>query len=59
MIKTEKNENFAGLFNVWVFGKLIDQVFGRIKANSLAMELAKQNGKSFFVDHRNKITKVS
>ena len=59
MIKTEKNENFTGLFNVWAFGKLVNQIQGRIKANAFAMDLAKANGKKFFVNHRNKITEVN
>ena len=59
MIKTRKNENFQGFFNVFAFGKLVNQVQGRIKANATAMQLAKEHGQTHFVNHRNQSIKVS
>jgi|TARA_R110000824_G_scaffold261410_2_gene450023 hypothetical protein len=59
MIKTEKNENFQGFFNVFAFGRLIKQVQGRIKANALALDLAKEHKQTHFVNHRNQSIKVS
>ena len=59
MIKTEKNENFRGFFNVFAFGELIEQVQGRIKANALALKLAKEHKHTHFVNHRNQSVKVS
>lgn len=58
MIKTQKNENFQGIFNVIAFGKLFKQVRGRIQANALALDLAKQHGHSHYVDHRKKMVEV-
>jgi hypothetical protein len=59
MIKTEKNQNFSGFFNVFAFGKLIEQVQGRIKANALAMKIAKENNQTHFQNHRQEMIKVS
>jgi len=59
MIRTEKNENFTGFFNVFAFGKLVQQVQGRIKANALANELAKQNKQTHFKNHRQEMIQTS
>ena len=59
MIKTEKNENFTGLFNVFAFGKLVEQVQGRIKANALEVKLAKANKQTHFQNHRQEMIEVS
>ena len=58
MIKTIINENFQGIFNVVAFGKLVQQVQGRIKANALANSLAKQHGQSHFMNHRKDLVEV-
>ena len=59
MIQTIKNENFQGIFNVIAFGKLFKQVQGRIQANSLALELAKQHGHTHYKNHRNQLVEVN
>ncbi len=59
MIKIEKNRNFNGFFNVFAFGRLIEQVQGRARALSLATQLAKQNEQTHFVSHANKMIEVS
>ncbi len=53
-----RNENFQGIFNVVAFGKLVQQVQGRIKANALANSLAKQHGQSHFMNHRKDLVEV-
>jgi len=50
MIKIEKNENFRGFFNVFAFGKFIDQVQGRAKAVRMASKLAKANGQPMIMN---------
>jgi hypothetical protein len=59
MIKIEKNGNFRGFFNVFAFGKLIEQVQGRARAVSLASDLAKQNRQTHFMGYSKKIIEVS
>jgi hypothetical protein len=59
MIKIEKNGNFRGFFNVFAFGKLIQQVQGRARAVSLASDLAKLNKQTHFVSHANKMIEVT
>jgi hypothetical protein len=58
MIRTEKNENIHGFFNVFAFGKLVREVQGRIKAKAFANELAKQHKQTHFVNHRNEAIKT-
>ena len=58
MIKTEKNENIQGFFNVFAFGKLVDQVQGRVRANAFANELAKDKGQTHFINHRKQTIKT-
>jgi hypothetical protein len=58
MIKTEKNENFSGFFNVFAFGKLVREVQGRVKANAFANELAKQHQQPHFLNHRKQTIKT-
>ena len=52
MIKIEKNQNFTKFFNVFAFGKLVDQVQGRAKARRVAKQLASEHGQSHFVEGR-------
>ncbi len=58
MIKTEKNANFQGIFNVFAFGKIVDQVQGRLKARALAVKLAKEHQIAYFVDHKDNMIQV-
>ena len=58
MIKTEKNENIQGFFNVFAFGKLVREVQGRVKAKAFANELARQHKQTHFVNHRNETIKT-
>ena len=51
MIKIEKNPNFTKFFNVFAFGKLIEQVQGKAKANALANRLATRHECTHFVSH--------
>lgn len=58
MIKTHKNENFRGFFNITAFGKFVKQVQGRFNANSFAVDLARQHGQTHYMNHRNKLVEV-
>ncbi len=58
MIKTEKNENVQGFFNVFAFGKLVREVQGRVKAKAFANELAKEHKQTHFM-HKDNAVKVS
>ena len=58
MIKIQKNENFAGFFNVLAFGKFVKQVQGRLNANSFAVQLVKEHNQTHYLNHRNKIVEV-
>ena len=58
MIKTEKNENIQGFFNVFAFGKLVREVQGRVKAKAFANEIAKQHKQTHF-SHNDNAVKVS
>jgi len=58
MIKTEKNENILGFFNVFAFGKLVREVQGRVKAKAFANELAKEHKQTHFM-HKENAVKVS
>ena len=58
MIKTEKNENVQGFFNVFAFGKLVREFQGRVKAKAFANELAKQHKQTHFT-HNDNAVKVS
>ena len=49
MIKIEKNQNFTKFFNVFAFGKLVDQVKGRAKARRIADQLASAHDQTHFV----------
>jgi hypothetical protein len=50
MIKIEKNENFPKFFNVFAFGKFIDQVQGRAKAVRMASKIAKANNEPMIIN---------
>jgi len=52
MIKIEKNLNFSGFFNVFAFGKFVEQVQGRAKAVALASQLAKESKQDYFVNNK-------
>ncbi len=58
MIKTQKNENFRGFFNIIAFGRFVKQVQGRFNANSFALQLAKQHGQTHYMNHRNELVEV-
>ena len=58
MIKTEKNENVQGFFNVFAFGKLVREVQGRVKAKAFANVLAKEHKQTHFF-HKDNAVKVS
>tara|TARA_Y100001938_G_scaffold140991_1_gene210074 strand:+ start:2216 stop:2395 length:180 start_codon:yes stop_codon:yes gene_type:complete len=58
MINIEKNENFKGFFNVFAFGRLVEQVKGRVRAVSLARKLARENSLEHFITHNNNIMEV-
>ena len=55
MIKIEKNENCLGFFNVFAFGRFIDQVQGRAKALHIAKSLAQENREAHIINHKNQI----
>ena len=57
MITIRKNPNFAKWFQVFAFGKLIDELDTKSRAMSLAKTLARNNDKKFYhID--NKMIKV-
>lgn len=58
MIKIQKNENFAGFFNILAFGKFIKQVQGRFNANAFAVQLVKENNQTHYVNHRSEYIEV-
>ena len=58
MINIEKNQNFNGFFNVFAFGKLVEQVKGRVRAVSLAKKIARENSLEHFISHNNEIVEV-
>lgn len=58
MIKIEKNENFGGIFNIFAFGRFIEQVQGRAKALHTAKEIAEENHLSHIINHKNQIISV-
>lgn len=49
MIKIEQNQNFTKFFNVFAFGKLVDQVSTHAKAIKVANELASQHKQTHFI----------
>ncbi len=49
MIKIEQNQNFTKFFNVFAFGKLVDQVSTHAKALKVANELACEHKQSHFL----------
>ncbi len=55
MIKIEKNENFGGIFNIFAFGRFVDQVQGRAKALHIAKSLAQENQETHIINHKNQI----
>tara|TARA_Y100000310_G_scaffold11207_1_gene11797 strand:- start:2430 stop:2612 length:183 start_codon:yes stop_codon:yes gene_type:complete len=55
MIKIEKNENCLGFFNVFAFGRFVDQVQGRAKALHIAKSLAQENQETHIINHKNQI----
>ena len=55
MIKIEKNENFLGFFNVFAFGRFVDQVQGRAKALHIAKGLAQEKKEAHLINHKNQI----
>jgi hypothetical protein len=57
MITTQKNKNFPEWFQVFAFGKFIDEVKGRANALELARQIAK-NSKANTVNHLGQIIKV-
>ena len=57
MITTQKNKNFPEWFQVFAFGKFIDEVKGRANALELARQIAK-NSKANIVNHLGQIIKV-
>ena len=58
MITTQKNTNFPEWFQVFAFGKFVDEGKGRAIALELARQLAK-NSKTNVVNHLGQIIKVS
>lgn len=48
MITIRKNPNFGKWFQVFAFGRLIDELGSKAKAMSLAKTLARNNGKDFY-----------
>jgi hypothetical protein len=48
MITIRKNPNFTEWFQVFAFGKLIDELNTKSKAMSLAKAIARNNKKDFF-----------
>jgi len=48
MITIRKNPNFAKWFQVFAFGKLIDELDTKSRAMSLAKTLARNNDKNFY-----------
>lgn len=55
MIKIEKNENFGGFFNIFAFGRFVDQVQGRANALHIAKSLAQENQETHIINHKNQI----
>lgn len=50
MIKIEKNSNFPKFFNVFAFGKFVDQVQGQARAVRVAKKLAKENEQDLIIN---------
>jgi hypothetical protein len=48
MITIRKNPNFGKWFQVFAFGKLIDELDTKSRAMSLAKTLARNNDKNFY-----------
>jgi hypothetical protein len=48
MITIRKNPNFTQWFQVFAFGKLIDELNTKAKAMSLAKTIARNNDKDFY-----------
>ena len=48
MITIRKNPNFTEWFQVFAFGKLIDELNTKAKAMSLAKTIARNNDKDFY-----------
>ena len=48
MITIRKNPNFGKWFQVFAFGKLIDELETKARAMSLARTLARNNNKDFY-----------
>lgn len=48
MITIRKNPNFTKWFQVFAFGKLIDELGSKAKAMSLARTLARNNEKDYY-----------
>lgn len=59
MIKTKKNENFQGFFNVFAFGELVAQIQGRLQANAFARQLAEKHEHTHYMNHRKELVEVS
>tara|TARA_B110000495_G_C22596072_1_gene356863 strand:+ start:413 stop:592 length:180 start_codon:yes stop_codon:yes gene_type:complete len=57
MITTQKNINFPEWFQVFSFGKFVDEVRGRANALELARQIAK-NSKTNVINHLGRIIKV-
>lgn len=55
MIKIEKNENISGFWNIFAFGKFVEEIEGRAKALNYTKALAQANGQKFLVDHKKRI----